>query len=559
MKLSENLKRIRKENNLSQEQLAEKLGVSRQAVSKWESGQSYPEMDKVIQICKTFNFNMDELMNENIKEVRENKQATSNVNKTIEDFFDFITKTVDMFSAMKFTQKIKCIFEQFVIGCILFAVMALGLVILEEITHGILGFLPGRLFDGIRNILQSIYLCAAIVLSLAIILHVFKVRYLDYYEVIRTEEKVPLNKNIENENTDVNVIEEEKEIVETKNDKKVFLEKKKEKIVIRDPKHSHSKFLNGIFKFVMWCIKFAVACFGAMFAISFVGLVGLLVFSFMFTKTGLVFVGTFIGLVAAIIINFIILEGLYNFIVSKKSRKSRMAILFLISLVLIGVGVSTFMIGATRFDYTREIKEEDTIKDTYYVEMRDDLVIMPWEYSPLDEIEYVESDSGDILIEIQHSKFHKTGISNTENVVKIYGFADEERYMEILRDVIEDINNKKIRDALYISVTKIYASKENFEKLKLIRENYKEILKADELDYAYQEIEKLREEINTIKNEKYSSENIITEKDSQISNLEYIIEEKNAELSTLQEELANKEQENIVLQEKLANIANEAN
>lgn len=37
MKFSENLKRIRKENNLSQEQLAEKVGVSRQSVSKWES------------------------------------------------------------------------------------------------------------------------------------------------------------------------------------------------------------------------------------------------------------------------------------------------------------------------------------------------------------------------------------------------------------------------------------------------------------------------------------------------------------------------------------------
>lgn len=42
MKLSDNIKFIRKENNLSQEQLAEQLGVSRQAVSKWESGQSYP-------------------------------------------------------------------------------------------------------------------------------------------------------------------------------------------------------------------------------------------------------------------------------------------------------------------------------------------------------------------------------------------------------------------------------------------------------------------------------------------------------------------------------------
>ena len=75
MKLSENLKNIRKENNLSQEQLAEKLGVSRQAVSKWESGQSYPEMDKVLLICKLFNYNMDELMNENIKEVEQVKQT----------------------------------------------------------------------------------------------------------------------------------------------------------------------------------------------------------------------------------------------------------------------------------------------------------------------------------------------------------------------------------------------------------------------------------------------------------------------------------------------------
>ena len=40
MNLSDNLKRIRKENNLSQEQLADKLGVSRQAVSKWESNQA---------------------------------------------------------------------------------------------------------------------------------------------------------------------------------------------------------------------------------------------------------------------------------------------------------------------------------------------------------------------------------------------------------------------------------------------------------------------------------------------------------------------------------------
>ena len=58
---SDNLKKIRKDNNLSQEQLADQLGVSRQSVSKWESSQAYPEMDKVLQICEMFNLNVDEL------------------------------------------------------------------------------------------------------------------------------------------------------------------------------------------------------------------------------------------------------------------------------------------------------------------------------------------------------------------------------------------------------------------------------------------------------------------------------------------------------------------
>ena len=81
MNLSDNLKKIRKENNLSQEQLAEKLGVSRQAVSKWESGISYPEMDKVMQICQLFNININELIHENISEVTEKKKEKENLSK----------------------------------------------------------------------------------------------------------------------------------------------------------------------------------------------------------------------------------------------------------------------------------------------------------------------------------------------------------------------------------------------------------------------------------------------------------------------------------------------
>lgn len=62
MSFSENLLVLRNIADLSQEQLAEKLGVSRQAVSKWESGQSYPETEKIIMICDLFKCSMDELM-----------------------------------------------------------------------------------------------------------------------------------------------------------------------------------------------------------------------------------------------------------------------------------------------------------------------------------------------------------------------------------------------------------------------------------------------------------------------------------------------------------------
>ena len=112
MNLADNLKRIRKDNNLSQEQLAEKLGVSRQSVSKWESGLSYPEMDKVLQICQLFNLNINELINEDIKEVNEMKEAQVRTNKYITSFFDYITKVVDMFSSMKWKEKIKCLLNK---------------------------------------------------------------------------------------------------------------------------------------------------------------------------------------------------------------------------------------------------------------------------------------------------------------------------------------------------------------------------------------------------------------------------------------------------------------
>ncbi|MCC8043544.1 MAG: helix-turn-helix domain-containing protein [Oscillospiraceae bacterium] len=58
----EKLKLLRNENHLTQEGLAEKLSVSRQAVSKWESGTGYPETEKMLELSKMFNVSLDYLL-----------------------------------------------------------------------------------------------------------------------------------------------------------------------------------------------------------------------------------------------------------------------------------------------------------------------------------------------------------------------------------------------------------------------------------------------------------------------------------------------------------------
>lgn len=62
MSFGENLQRIRKMNRLSQEELAEMLGVSRQAVSKWELGDGYPEVEKLLLLSKKLNISLDSLL-----------------------------------------------------------------------------------------------------------------------------------------------------------------------------------------------------------------------------------------------------------------------------------------------------------------------------------------------------------------------------------------------------------------------------------------------------------------------------------------------------------------
>lgn len=80
MTLGGKLAKLRRENNFTQEQLAELLGVSRQAISKWESDAAYPETEKLIRLGKLYGCSMDYLLLD--EEPREPEPGESSGKKT---------------------------------------------------------------------------------------------------------------------------------------------------------------------------------------------------------------------------------------------------------------------------------------------------------------------------------------------------------------------------------------------------------------------------------------------------------------------------------------------
>ena len=81
MTFAEKLKSIRKQVGMSQELLAEKIGVSRQAVTKWETGAGIPDIENMISISNLFNISIDELIC--------NERTTLNTSEYLESITEY--------------------------------------------------------------------------------------------------------------------------------------------------------------------------------------------------------------------------------------------------------------------------------------------------------------------------------------------------------------------------------------------------------------------------------------------------------------------------------------
>lgn len=69
MEIGKNILKLRKSNNMSQEQLAELINVTRQTISKWELGETYPDLNQAKKLSQIFKISLDELTNNDLKEI----------------------------------------------------------------------------------------------------------------------------------------------------------------------------------------------------------------------------------------------------------------------------------------------------------------------------------------------------------------------------------------------------------------------------------------------------------------------------------------------------------
>lgn len=451
---SENLKKIRKEHNLSQEQLAAELGVSRQAISKWESAVAYPEMDKIISLCDKFNLNIDDLLHRDIKEIKGEEESKKKLNKIIDDFLKFITDTVNLFSNMNFKSKIKCLLEQLIIIAILLLISVIIVQFSETFFTHLLGFLPNNANNFITSILTFIFIIFCFISSIIILAHIFKTRYLDYYMKIKND----VNNIISEEKINSDTSSNNEETINSKN--KILFKNNENKIIIRDPKHSEYKFINGLFKCLIGIIKFFALCFSLCFAFLLICLFCIFIVSFLLIKNGLLFIGLISVILSSSIIDVVILLIVLNFVFNRKSDKKKLIWTFIISLILLGMGVGMIFIGTLNFEF---VEKSDDILKTGSIELE---MIDNTFFDTYHNIEYVETDINNIKVEYKINKYCEieTAISDKEGI-HIWGYCSDP--IKLIREFINNLNDKKIipiNNEIYDMV--VYASKENIENLK---------------------------------------------------------------------------------------------
>lgn len=478
MNFSDKLVKLRKENKMSQEDLAASLDVSRQSVSKWESGQTYPEMDKLLAICKIFNVTLDSLTNDEV-DINNTENKDKNV---IDSFFSFVKNTYNFIVNNTLLDNTKCfLVMMFTFLALLILKLPVNL-LSNKVTNLITSVSQNDFTIFVANFFEFIFDFAYVALFIIVMIYIFKIGFLD---------KMDLKKD---------------------NDLK-FTKEVKESKPIKEIKRNDYSFINLFSNILIVFVKFFIACFTFPFLVTliifFIGLIIILYFAF----NGLTYIGLILISLSIIFLNILTIEFLFDLLFSKKVPFKRMLITLIASLSIFGIGSGLFSIEISKISYINSISPKfKTTKSEFNVKMQDNLLI-----DTNTHYEYVIDNTLD-NIKIEVETYPDFVASHTEYQNYIYRIVlndYEVNVKKIFDDFLQNLKHNKIYNYDFEdnSIIKIYANEKNINILKNnIEKEYKNIKNQtdiiDDINDKYDEIidkyNELLDNYNTLKEENNS-------------------------------------------------------
>ncbi len=454
MSFNEKLQNLRKANKLSQEQLADMLDVTRQSVSKWESGTTYPEMDKLITMCKIFKCSLDDLTNDEITEINVEKKQNNGsfITNLVSNIQEIIDKTVKMFRAMNAKQVVGVIASLLILAIFL-CIMRIPFEVLENGFYTVVMNIPNRRISGsLAGFFNMILDVVFFILYILAFIYIYKLAYLDKYEFV--EKKDDAKETIEDE-----IIQKENETKEVK--------------IVHESKPKNNTLFCLLGNIVIWFLRIISAICIFPFIFTLIALFAIIVIAIVMMFDGIVYMGVFLGIVFAIILNIWILEVGCAFVFNKKTSFKRLMWTFFFGLAGIGVSIGLIASEVADISFINSVPSEyERVSITKEYPMQDDLIIDDNFYY-YRRIEYVENeDMVDILeIKVDHyAEMNNPIITLDDNrlSLQIYysrEFGIQKKLWELIK---RDLRNKEIRnyEPLHEIVITVTSSKKNISKLK---------------------------------------------------------------------------------------------
>lgn len=164
MILADKIADLRKKNGWSQEELANQLGVSRQAVSKWESASSIPDLDKIVKMSLIFGVSTDYLLKDSIEAGRESEEVME-CNTAELGMDEKAIQMISMESANVYLELLQQVSSKIALGvslCILSPIMLIGLTGVSDQKKGMILSAEAAVGIGMTILLLMVAVAAAI-------------------------------------------------------------------------------------------------------------------------------------------------------------------------------------------------------------------------------------------------------------------------------------------------------------------------------------------------------------------------------------------------------------